>query len=326
MEVVGRGPEAWFLVEVAERHAATEDIAHFVLKEPADQDLPPFSAGAHIEIELPNGMRRCYSLCNAPGRGAAYEIAVQREANGRGGSLCAHADLCRGARLRIRPPRNHFPLGDEPYALLVAGGVGVTPLLAMAEQLQSEGRAFNFHYCARSQSRAAFLERLRRAPYGSSVRLHFDDGEPGQFFNAREILEKAPAGAGLYVCGPDGFMDHVLSAARSAGWSESHLHYEYFGAVATPFEGDRPFSIWLTRSGKRVFVPADKTAAEALIDAGVDFPMSCEQGVCGTCAMPVLNGAPDHRDHFQTEAEREANAFFMPCCSRALTEELTLDL
>ncbi|MCI4679971.1 PDR/VanB family oxidoreductase [Rhodoblastus acidophilus] len=325
MERVGGAPEAWLFVEVAERHAAAQDIAHFVFKEASGRDLPPFSAGAHIEIELPNGMQRCYSLCNAPGQGAAYEIAILREASGRGGSLCAHADLHLGARLRIRPPRNYFPLHDEPHALLVAGGVGVTPLLAMAEQLRAEGRGFEFHFCARSPSRAAFLDRLRRAPYGASVRLHFDDGAPDQIFNAREIFERAPAGAGLYVCGPNGFMDYVLSAARSAGWSEGRLHYEYFAAVAAPTEGDRPFSILLARSGKRVFVPAGKTAAEAMIDAGVEFPMSCEQGVCGTCALPVLKGAPDHRDHFQTKAEREANTLFMPCCSRALTEELVLD-
>ena len=183
-------------------------------------DLPAFSAGAHIEIELPNGMRRCYSLCNAPGRDAAYEIAILCEPNGRGGSKSAHADLVVGSRLRIHPPRNHFPLGDEPHAVLVGGGVGVTPILAMAEELSAEGRSFEFHYCARSPSRAAFIDRLTGASFAPKARLHFDDGAPSQNFDAGEVIRSAPEGAGLYVCGPNGFMEFVLSKARLAGWSE----------------------------------------------------------------------------------------------------------
>jgi vanillate monooxygenase ferredoxin subunit len=326
MQSDGFAPDVWRHVEVAERHMATDEIAHFILRDPAGGELPAFAAGAHIELELPNGMLRSYSLCNAPGRTDFYEIAILRESNGRGGSLSAHEDLGVGRRLRIHPPRNHFPLGNEAHVVLVAGGVGVTPILAIAEQLNVEGRGFEFHYCARSRSRAAFLDRLSRAPFKANVRLHFDDGEPDQMFNLRDVLDKAPSGAGLYVCGPGGFMDFVLSAARSAGWNEDRLHYEYFGAVVAPVDGDRPFSIFLARSGTRVFVPSDKTAAEALSEAGVAFPMSCEQGVCGTCAMGVLGGVPDHRDHFQSKAEREANTRFMPCCSRALTEELALDL
>jgi vanillate O-demethylase ferredoxin subunit len=325
MQLVGLAPEAWLHVEVAERHAAADDIAHFVLRDPAGRDLPDFSAGAHIEVDLPNGMRRCYSLCNAPGRGAAYEIAILREPNGRGGSMSAHADLVVGSRLRIGSPRNHFPLGAEPHAVLVGGGVGVTPILAMAEQLSAEGRSFELHYCARSPSRAAFLDRLTRGSVAPKARLHFDDGAANQMFDAGEVIRGAPEGAGLYVCGPNGFMEFVLSKARSAGWNEDRLHYEYFGAVAAPVDGDRPFAIVLARSGKRILVPSEKTAAEALSEAGVAFPLSCEQGVCGTCAMAVLRGVPDHRDHFQTKAERLANTRFMPCCSRALTEELVLD-
>ena len=325
MQSVGFAPEAWLQVEVAERHVATENIAHFVLRDPAGRDLPAFSAGAHIEIELPNGMQRCYSLCNAPGQDTAYEIAILRDPNGRGGSMSAHVDLVVGRRLRIRSPRNHFPLGAESHAILIGGGGGVTPILAMAEQLHAQGRSFEFHYCARSPSQAAFLDRLTRARFASKVHLHFDDGAPGQIFAARSVIQNAPEGAGLYVCGPNGFMEFVLSTARSADWREDRLHYEYFGAVAAATEGDKPFAILLARSGKRIVVPPEKTAAEALSEAGVDFPLSCEQGVCGTCAMAVLQGLPDHRDHFQNKAERQANKTFMPCCSRALTEELVLD-
>lgn len=268
---------------------------------------------------------RQYSLCNAPSETHRYVIGVLRDANSRGGSVAMHENLKEGDRLVISPPRNHFPL--EPVAthsVLVAGGIGVTPLLSMAEQLGADA-SFELHYCTRSEDATAFRARIAESRFCDKVHFHFDDGASEQRFNPAAELATPVAGKHLYVCGPSGFMDWVLATAREAGWPEDQLHFEFFSAEVNS-DGNQEFEVELATSGLVVTVPSDKTVVAALAEHGVAIEMSCEQGVCGTCLTRVLAGVPDHKDLYLMPKEQEANDQFLPCCSRSKTPRLLLDL
>jgi vanillate O-demethylase ferredoxin subunit len=288
--------------------------------------LPPFEAGAHIDVHLPNGLVRQYSLCNAPGETQRYLIAVLRDAGSRGGSQAMHDAVDVGALLAISEPKNHFPLVDAGRTLLLAGGIGVTPILAMAETLAARGAAFEMHYCARSPERAAFRERIGAASFAGQVHFHYDSGDAAQLLDLAALLAAPAPGTHLYVCGPQGFIDHVLGSAKALGWPAAQLHVEYFGAAPLDTSGDGPFEVKLASSGKVVTVPAGQSVIKALAAQGVEIPYSCEEGVCGTCLTRVLDGVPDHRDLYLTDEERAANDQFTPCCSRARTPLLVLDL
>jgi vanillate O-demethylase ferredoxin subunit len=231
--------------------------------------------------------------------------------------------LLPGTALQVSAPRNLFALQDAPHALLLAGGIGITPLLCMARQLHAASASFALHYCGRSLSRMAFVEPLRSSTWADAVHLHCDDGDARQRLNAEALLLGAAADTHLYVCGPKGFMDHVLGTARGLGWPESRLHFESFSAQADA-SGDA-FTLRLAKRNREIAVPSGVTALEALLAAGIDVPISCEQGVCGTCALPVLSGMPDHRDVYFTEAERAKSPMFTPCCSRSHSAVLELD-
>jgi vanillate O-demethylase ferredoxin subunit len=232
-----------------------------------------------------------------------------------------------GDVLTIGAPRNQFALvAGAPLSLLMAGGIGITPMLCMAQELARRQEAFEFHYSVRSAARAAFLDRLAVPALHDHVRLHFDDGDAEQRLQIQAVLQPQPAGTHLYVCGPKGFMDAVLQGARNLGWPEELLHYEFFQADAKSLDEDAAFDVRLARSGRIVRVAADRTVVQALAAAGVDVPISCEQGICGTCVTTVLAGRPDHRDSFLLPQERAANGCFTPCCSRSLDGELVLDL
>jgi vanillate monooxygenase ferredoxin subunit len=196
----------------------------------------------------------------------------------------------------------------------------------MAERLANADEAFHMHYCTRSKERTAFLERIRGSGFASRVQCHFDDGASDQKLDLRALLSEPQAGVDIYVCGPKGFMDAVLGTARAAGWAEARLHYEFFSAEPTKTDADGSFEVKLASSGRIVAVPKDKTVVQALADSGIEIPVSCEQGVCGTCLTRVLEGEPDHRDVFLTDAERTVNDQFTPCCSRAKSARLVLDL
>lgn len=289
-------------------------------------DLPHFTAGAHVDVYLPNGLVRQYSLHNDPDAGGNYQIAVLQEAESRGGSALMH-QLKIGDRLRVSPPRNLFILDETAKkTFLFAGGIGITPILAMAWRLQRLGMDFELHYCARTRAKAAFLEFLQTTPFATKVSTHFDDEAQDQKLEATKLLASPPAGAHLYVCGPGGFMEHVLAGARSAGWLEERLHREYFSAAPQLQSGNQPFEIKIASTGQTLMVAADQTACEVLDKAGIFVPVSCEQGICGTCLVNVTSGIPDHRDSFMTDEEHAANDQFTPCCSRAKTNYLTLDI
>ena len=322
--------EDWLTTTVIEKCPEGQDIVRLLLRTCDERPLPAFEAGAHIEIALPNGLRRQYSLCNAP-QGVAtdhYEIAILLEAGGRGGSRSVHEEVAAGHTLRISPPRNFFPLAPTGPSLLIAGGIGLTPLMAMAESLAQNARPFDLHICTRTAGKAAFRERLGSRPYADRIHWHFDDGPAGQCFDIEALLASAADDCHLYVCGPQGFMDHVLAKGRGAGWPAGRLHYEYFAVAPAggDADGDTAFELVLQRSGRTVSVAADTSAATALIEAGVEVALSCEQGICGSCLVPVLEGEPDHRDYFQSDEERAANTQFTPCCSRARGARLVLDL
>lgn len=321
-------PQPMLAVRVLEKREAAIDVLSFVLVAADGGSLPSWSAGAHIDITLPNGMVRQYSLCRADTGCGAYEIAILRDADGRGGSACAHRDIQVGDTLTISHPRNLFPLVPAATSILFAGGIGITPILAMAEALHAQGQAFEMHYCSRAPERAAYRDTLGQAAYAGQVRFYCDSEPDKGRLDAAGVLRALGDDAHLYVCGPAGFIAHVCDAARVAGWSDSRVHFEHFAApaAAAPVGGNGSFELVLARRGIRIPVAADQTAAQALLDHRIDIPLSCEQGVCGSCLLPVLEGIPEHRDVFLSAAERDSNRCFTPCCSRARTPSLLIDL
>lgn len=314
-------------VRVARKSQEAVDIVTFELVSADGMPLPSFSAGSHIDVRLPNGLVRQYSLCNDSAENHRYVIGVLKNAATRGGSKAMHETVCEGDILQISQPKNHFPLAhDAPRSLLLAGGIGVTPILCMAERLATAGAEFAMHYCSRSKERTAFYNRIKSSAFSDRVGFHFDDGDPQQRLDMHALLEPAANGCHLYVCGPKGFMDAVLNTARASGWPESQLHYEFFSAEVIKSENEDSFDVRLASSGTIVKVAKDQTIVDALAAIGVAIPTSCEQGVCGTCLTRVLEGTPDHRDVYLTREEQEKNDQITLCCSRSKSALLVLDL
>jgi vanillate O-demethylase ferredoxin subunit len=311
-------------VRVARRANEAEDICSYELVSADGTELPPFEAGAHIDVHVSPGLVRQYSLCNAPHERHRYVIGVLRDPASRGGSQAMHDTIQTGANLQISAPKNHFPLVAAPHSLLLAGGIGVTPILSMAEALSAQGASFDMHYCTRSPERTAFRERLQQSPFAARVHFHHDSVER---LDLAALLANLERDTHIYFCGPTGFIDHVKATTAALNWPESQLHLEYFGAAAAaPVAGDQPFEVKLASSGACYTIPAGSTVLRVLTDAGVFIPASCEQGVCGTCLTRVLDGVPDHRDLYLTEEEQAANDQFTPCCSRSRSATLLLDL
>ena len=313
-------------VQVVSRKTEAHGICSYELARLDESPLPAFSAGSHIDVHLPDGLIRQYSLCNHPDERHRYLIGVLKDPASRGGSQHLHEQINTGDRLQISEPRNLFPLVHEARrSLLFAGGIGITPILCMAERLAHSNADFELHYCARSSDRAAFVERIRQSAFADRVFVHFDE-QPETLMNAAQVLANPQPDVHLYVCGPAGFMQHVLDSARTQGWAEDRLHREYFAAAAIDSSHDGSFSVKVASSGQIIEIPADKTVVAVLESHGIDIPMSCEQGVCGTCLTNVLEGIPDHRDMFLTEEEQACNNQFTPCCSRSKSPLLVLDI
>ena len=314
-------------VRVERKTQEALDICSFELVDTSGKPLPAFSAGSHIDVSLPDGVTRQYSLCNDPQESHRYLIGVLKDPATRGGSKAMHELVNVGDTLTISAPRNHFPLAHEAaYSLLLAGGIGVTPILCMAERLAIAGSSFEMHYATRSRERTAFYNRISRSGFAAKVQFHFDDGDEAQKLKLPALLATPQAGTHLYVCGPKGFMDAVLATARASGWPQAQIHFEYFGAEVPGKADDGSFEVRLASSGKIVLIPKDQTVTEALAQAGVEILTSCEQGVCGTCITRVLEGEPDHRDLYFTPEEQAKNDQFTPCCSRSKSPLLVLDL
>ncbi len=316
-------------VVVQKRWKEAEDIVSFHLAAANGSPLPNFEAGAHIDLVLPNGMTRQYSLCN-PGENQFYQITVLKDANSRGGSEFIHNHVQNGFQLRISEPRNLFALEKNAQrSLLIAGGIGITPLLAMSETLAHQQAEFELHYCTRSRTRTAFLEQLNASSYANRVHLYFDD--EGTKFDIASLLsnpqkENQQKDTHIYVCGPSGFMDYVIQFANNAGWSNDKIHREYFSNDLETEEENKSFEIKIKSTGQVLLVESDERVIDVLENNGFYIPVSCEEGVCGTCLTPVLEGEPEHRDKFLTEEEHAANDQFTPCCSRSISSRLMLDL
>ncbi|MEO5669171.1 MAG: PDR/VanB family oxidoreductase [Ramlibacter sp.] len=313
-------------VKVVKKTVEAQDIASFELARADGAPLPPFSAGSHIDVQVPGGLTRQYSLCNDSGENHRYRIAVLRDAASRGGSVAMHDAVHEGDVIHISEPRNHFPLHQATRTLLFAGGIGVTPLLCMAQRLCAIGADFNLHYCTRSPERTAFRAEIAASGFAERVRFHFDNGPPSQTLNVPRALGLPDPGTHLYICGPAGFINYVLQNAQGMGWSAEQIHMEYFSAAPQDTSADHAFEVRIASTGKTYPIPADQTIVHALQAHGVDILTSCEQGVCGTCITRVLEGEPDHRDLYFTDEERAKNDQFTPCCSRSKSRLLVLDI
>lgn len=313
-------------VRISRRGEEARGVCSFELVHPRGRRLPPFGAGAHIDVRIRPGLTRQYSLCNSPSERYRYLIGVLRAPDSSGGSHAIHDELKEGALIEIGPPRNHFPLAPARHSILLAGGIGVTAILCMAEELAHEGAHFEMHYCARSREQAPFLQRIRASAYADRVSLYFSSGPGARRLDMRTLLASAHADTHLYACGPKRFMDAVIETARQLGWPESRIHREYFGGAGQLREDDTPFDIKVAASGKVIRVERGQTALDALIAAGFAVQSSCGQGVCGSCMLRVLEGELDHRDLFLSAEERARHDRFLPCCSRATGKMLIIDL
>lgn len=312
-------------VVVVSRSEPAEGIVVLDLADEAGASLPRFEPGAHVDVHLGPDLVRQYSLCGDPSDRSRYQLGILLAEGSRGGSAAIHRNVHAGGRLRIGVPRNLFPLqAAASKTILIGGGIGVTPLLAMARHCAANAKDFTLHYCARSRAKAAFLDVLEAAPLAAHIHLHLDDGPEAQRFLPKRDLPAPAAGIHLYVCGPAGFMEWVIGEAHRLGYPEAQIHREYFEAEVDTSGG--AFEVRLAKSGKSVMVPAGVPIVKALAGIGIKVEVSCEQGICGTCMCMVLEGVPDHRDNYLTDEEKAANDQILVCCSRSKTPTLVLDL
>ncbi len=300
-----------------------EGIFAFELAREDGSDLPEFTAGSHLDVVVPNGETRKYSLCSDPMDCSSYRIAVKREETGKGGSksLCDEAKA--GDKIQLAAPRNDFALAPRvPNFLFIAGGIGITPIMSMIRHLDATGEAkYKLIYLTRSPGVTAFLDELSEPHYRGKVTINHDEGNPDKFFDLWPVLEK-PQGRHVYCCGPRPLMEEVR--ALSGHWSNEAVHFEDFGAEAGAAKpDDKPFRVKLAKSGEVIEVPVGVTIMEAMRAAGHRVPSSCEAGSCGTCKTKLISGTPDHRDLALADFERHDH--IMLCVSRALSEEIEID-
>jgi vanillate O-demethylase ferredoxin subunit len=283
--------------------------------------LPAFSAGAHIDLHLTEDLIRPYSLCGDPQDRQHYQLGILKDGNSQGGSLAVHA-LREGETITVSEPRNLFTLDERAgHSLLIGGGIGITPMLAMAAELHAAGRSFTLHYCARSRGQAAFVAQLESAPYAGQVHLHFSDQ---QRLNLDAVLSDVPPNTHVYVCGPTRLMDAVNAGAKRLGYAAENVHQECFSAEVQT--GGAAFDVVAATSGITVQVREDQTIVEALAQAGLKVNVSCKQGICGSCLTDVLEGEPDHRDSYLTDEEKADGDQILLCCSRSKCGRLVIDL
>jgi len=305
---------------VAERRQLTEHICEFTLAPADGSKLQSFTAGAHITVETPSGAMRRYSLVNDGTNPEVYKIALKREIHGRGGSMSMHDDAQEGTELQVEVPENTFELTDAKNYLLIAGGIGVTPIYAMSQQLLREFKPFEVIYCTRGEADTAFLEEMK-STLGDRLTLHHDGGDPEAVFDFWDHLEE-PKDMKVYCCGPQPLIDEI--EAISGHWPEGRVIFEDFKPVEVVRADDKPFEVKLEKSGITIEVPADRSILEALRESGVPTVSSCESGTCGTCKTRLVSGKVDHRDMVLMDEEKDS--YVMICDSRAEEGDLVLDL
>lgn len=315
-------PELVMSLRVQAATEVAQDIREFELVHPKGAPLPPFTPGAHILIQAPNGMTRRYSLADAPDASGHYVIAVKREANGRGGSMSMVDGVQEGDLMHVSLPRNEFELKENaPSHLFIAGGIGITPIRSMIRHLGTD-KPFELYYLSREADLAAYRDEFAGVEYRGKVVVHHDLGDPDRSLDLWPALEK-PTRAHIYCCGPKALMDAVRD--MTGHWPSSAVHFEDFAAGTTVRAADdKPLVVRLGAQGEPIDVPVGMSILEALRGKGHRIPSSCESGTCGSCRMKLLAGEPDHRDLVLTDAERRRE--IMVCVSRARSAELTVEL
>lgn len=314
-------------LQVSRIQAEAKDVVSLELIDPHGGDLPPFTPGAHLELHLGNGLIRHYSLLNDCSERQRYVVAVGLPANSRGGARFIHGSLRQGDRLKVVGPRNHFPLDTAAERFcFVAGGIGITPILAMIRWCIRHGKDWRLVYASRSRLRAAFAEELL-ALDAERVRLHCNDEHDGTHLAVDELVASLRDGEQLYCCGPDGLMQAVQQASRHVA---ERVHFEWFAAPELPAAdsagADAGFDLVLRRSGRTLRVGEQQSILEALEDAGIEAPFSCRSGICRSCETSICAGTAEHRDLVLSDEERASNASLLICVSRARSASLELDL
>lgn len=305
----------------------TAGIRSFELAPLSIPALPAFTAGSHTVVELPNGLQRAYSLVNHPIDGCGtYRIAVLNDPSSRGGSKYMHEGISLGDELTISAPENKFPLHHAAkHHILLAGGIGVTPMLSMLREIEQHQGSAELHYCTRSLEVTAFREELPKLGSQGSIEFHHDNGDPKQGLDIRGLLHEPGSGVHVYYCGPNGFMRACEEA--TAHWPREQVHFERFGAGESLIHSsDQAFNVKINSTGEIFEIPSDKSIAEILRASGRKINTMCEEGICGTCATGVVEGIPDHRDQVLDDDEKAGGDVMMICCSRSKTPLLILDL
>lgn len=298
-----------------------DGINSYILEPVTDKLMPAFEPGAHVDVQLEAGLSRSYSLVNDPTIRGYYEIAVHHAIDGRGGSKHIHEKWRVGQVVEVSAPKNNFPMvEDASHTVMIAGGIGITPMLPMIARLEKLRKTWELHYVAASPDRAAYVDRVEGF---DNVEIAYDGVPGGRRLDLKAICAAAPADAHLYCCGPTGMLDAFV--ATNSDRPKGHAHIEYFSAE-TELATEGGYTLELVKSGKTIEVAEGETMLDALLGAGVDIGFACAEGVCGTCQVGVLDGVPDHRDHFLTDEEKAANTSIMVCCSGSKSPNLVLDI
>lgn len=311
-------------VVVKNRHVEGENVAVMEFESANSTQLPKIEAGAHIDVHLPNGMVRQYSLCQNPNDVGIFRLGILRDPESRGGSVSAFDDLKDGMQIQVSEPKNLFPLLKAKHSVLIGGGIGITPLITMAYKLAQEGASFELHYCGASPKSCAFVDEIKNSVLAQYTTFHFksEGASHREFFQS--AIQDIDQNSHIYTCGPNGFMDWVINLALTQNFPEQQIHKEYF-QVELETGGDA-FEVVAQQSGKIIMVDTEETILQALAREGIEIEMSCEQGVCGTCMCDVIEGEPDHRDVYFTDEEKASNEQILVCCSRSKSARLVLDI
>ncbi|WP_374547076.1 2Fe-2S iron-sulfur cluster-binding protein [Rhodoblastus sp.] len=311
-------------VVVAKKNLEASNMLSFELVDPDGSELPAFSAGSHIDVTVPGGLVRQYSLCNSETDRHRYIIGVWKDPNSRGGSKAMHNDVNEGDVLQVGPPRNRFRVPRHTKrALLLARGIGVTPILSVADHLKAQDIPFAFHYLNALGSPGAFRATIEGSDFAENATFYLESS--GESLDPKTVLADQPEETQLFICGVDWWIDPIVAWAKNNGWSEERIHIERFTAKASAPLLDKVFNVKIASTGAVFKIPGDKSVTAFLEEKGVKVPTSCEQGLCGTCKVKILEGEADHRDKRLTDAQR-AEGYFLACVSRAKGDLLVLDL
>lgn len=316
--------EALQSVVVAKKTVEAENMVSFELVPAEGGELAPFTPGAHVDVTIPGGLMRQYSLCNSASERHRYVIGVWKDANSRGGSKALFQQVNEGDRLQVGEPRNRFAVPrDVKRALLFARGIGATPVLSIADHLKAKNIPFEFHYLFAGGSPGSFRATIEASTFAENTTFYFEATEPR--LNPAALLADRPDDTHLFLCGVDWWLDPVIANAQQKGYGVNRIHVERFTAKAPPPLLDKVFDVKIASSGKVIKIPGDRSVTAALEEAGVKVPTSCEQGACGTCKVKVLEGEIDHRDK-RLKPEEKEQGYFLACVSRAKGDLLVLDL